>query len=140
MKKVFGVVGVVMGCVLVFGQTQAQTKLGQGVDDGLAVTFYPVMVKSQKLVAVELITSDKYHGRYIALEQSVMRNDWRPILSMDGNVSNPGKCTVRVREDGYGVDCWLVLESGVFARYANVQTIKEVIATINDFSKNRSKK
>lgn len=143
MKKVswiMGIVGVVIGFILAFGQAQAQTGPGQRIDDGLAITFFPVSIRAENLVAVELITSAKYKGRYSALEQSVMQNDWRPILAMDGNVSNPGKCTVRVREDGYGVDCWLVHETKVFAQYAKVQTVREVIRTINDFSKNRTKK
>ncbi len=139
MKKMFGIV---LGCVLAFGQAQAQAEFGQFGQkvDGLAITFYPVAVRAQELVAMELITSDQYQDRYIALEQSVMQNDWRPTLLMDNTVSNPGKCTVLVRQSGYGVDCWLVGETKVFAQYTKVRTIREVIATVRDFSKNRLKR
>lgn len=136
MKKMFGIV---LGCVLAFGQAQAQAEFGQFGQkvDGLAITFYPVAVRAQELVAMELITSDQYQDRYIALEQSVMQNDWRPILSTGNNLSNPGKCTVIVRQSRYDVDCWLVLESGASVRYASVQTVKEVIAVVKGFSRNR---
>lgn len=57
----------------------------QGIEDGVAITFFPVSTKVEKLVAVEIFTSAEYVDRYLMLEQSVMRSDWRPVIAFEGS-------------------------------------------------------
>jgi len=115
----------------------------QVVEDVVAVTFFPVYAKAEKMVAVELITSTQYESRYRALEQGVMKNDWRPLLP--GSFGhNPGKCTVRtISSQVYDVDCWLASSgsgSGSEQRDRKVvKTPSEVIAVVTAFSKRRTK-
>ncbi len=106
--------------------------------NNVAITFFPVFEKAEKLVAVELVTSVPYQKRYLALERSVMQNDWRPLLPGSDGV-NPGKCTVYTVERGFLIECWLSSshKERMYASKALVQSIEEVITTVVNFSKNR---
>ncbi|MDD2766537.1 MAG: hypothetical protein PHH40_02080 [Candidatus Moranbacteria bacterium] len=112
----------------------------QGIEDGVAVTFFPVSIKAEKLVAVELLTSAQYADRYRTLEQSVMANDWRPVISFEGSPYNPGKCTVKVLPLGFDIWCWLSpSEKNPRVRESRgvVKTIPDVLNFISTFSKKR---
>lgn len=109
--------------------------------DGVAITFFPVDVKSRQLVAVELVSSDQHTRYYKAIEGAVFKNDWRPQWYKNGDQTNPGKCTVIVLPDGYDVDCWLLRPNAKAITWhsTKVKTTDEVIVMVKDFSKLRSK-
>lgn len=134
MKKVLGIVG--LGITFACAQVQAQAKEAV-VDDGVAITFVPIYTKARDLVAIELVSSVKYKKRYIALEQAVMKNDWRPI-PFASNPVNPGKCTVMVIPSGYDVDCRLWQKNTEERDRKQVKTVEEIIVLVGAFSKKRS--
>lgn len=98
MKKMFRIV-----CVMISVLTQAAWA-EEVLDDGVAITFVPIVSRAEERVAVELVQSVRYKDRYKRLERAVFENDWRPLFSEE---TNPGKCTVTVLPDSYMVDCWL---------------------------------
>lgn len=132
MKKVFGIIGLVI--------TMATPVWAADNLDGVAITFFPIDVKSRQLVAVELVSFDQHTQYYKAIEGAVVKNDWRPLFAGDSQL-NPGKCTVIVLPDGYDVDCWLLRPNAKAITWhsTKVKTIDEVIVRIKDFSKFRSK-
>lgn len=130
MKKIFAGTLIAL-CVGAEAQAQA-------MEDGVTITFFPVYEKAEKLVTVELVTSVRYASRYRALEQSVMKNDWRPLFPGSDGV-NPGKCIVHTVESRYVIDCQLASsnKNRAHALKAIMKTPKDVIATVQAFSKNR---
>lgn len=128
MKKMFGI------ACLTFAVMQVQA-VTMEESDGVAITFFPIESLTERLVAIELVTSVAHKERYKTLEAAVFKNDWRPLLFAN-QVNNPGKCTVIVLPDSYDVDCWLTHHDRADDTLRiKVKSANSVIDVVGHFSK-----
>lgn len=137
---IHGSVTIVFLLLVLFYASCSEAAEDVGAEDGsLAIRFVPIQAKAKQLVAVELVRPAHPGEQYKILERVVFKNDWRPALFTMSDQYNPGKCIVKLIQNGYDLDCTLNRESGKpYDRRTRVKSVEEVIDFINEFSKQRA--